>query len=553
MDAFRPTLAIYGIQDTAEGENPKLVHDHNVALFEQGRVVKYLHLERVTRQKYDSRLPLYLYDLLKQEGLARPDDYDIVFSDHFIGRSFASQQGNLRLEANRQDDLQATVEPAWGYWLGKQRKTWAVSHELAHVYSTLPFVSEWEDNSLLFQFDGGASKGNYAIWLFNDGLLQPIENGWKLTYLSSLYNANALVFKIVAADINEQNSVPGKFMGYASLGKFRPEILEWLQRHAFFNDAWRKPQTVLTSARKWFEDVPNDFDLHHSFIQDVAATIQHYFENEVLRLIEEVQKNTHAEHLYFTGGSALNIKLNRRIAASGMFRSVHVPPATNDSGLALGAGAALEKAKGHAIHQHTPYLNNWGITDYAERPDYTTETIREVAQRIVNGEVLGICNGYGEAGPRALGNRSIIARADSKKLAEKVSMYHKGREWYRPIAPVLLKEFLSYFTAEPRNLELGRYMLTDYSIREERQDEIAGVVHNDGTARIQVLEDKTVNPFLFDLLSYLAQHFQIRALINTSFNGKGEPIVHTYQQAEESARNMNLDGVVVGGQFVSLP
>jgi len=551
MDAFRPTLAIYGIQDISAGVYPKLIHDHNVALFNQGRVVKYLHLERFSRQKYDSRLPLYLYDLLKQEGLARPDDYDIVFTDHYIGRSFISGMGNLRLEANRSDALSTAIEPAWGYWLGRQQKTWVVSHELSHIYSSLPFVSDWRENSLLFQFDGGASKGNYALWHYKNGLLHPIENGWRLGYLSALYNANALVFRIVGANINEQNSVPGKFMGYASLGNFNSEILAWLKANDFFTDTWRKPRTILTAARKRFKDVPDDFDLHHWFVQDIAATIQHYFEQETLRVIEQAQESTAAEHFYFTGGSALNIKLNRRIATSGIFRTVHIPPATNDSGLALGAGAALEKAKGHSIQQHTPYLNNWGIADYPEFPEYTNGTIQEVARRIAKGEVLGVCNGYGEVGPRALGNRSIIARPDDKMLAEKVSIHHKGREWYRPIAPVMLKEFLPYFTDEPGNLELGRYMLTDYRIIPGRQADIAGVVHTDGTARIQILEDKNINPFLFDLLSYLAQYYQIRALINTSFNGKGEPIVHTYQQAEESARKMALNGVVLGGRFVS--
>ncbi|MFO7938514.1 MAG: carbamoyltransferase C-terminal domain-containing protein [Bacteroidales bacterium] len=552
MEPFRPTLAIYGIQDTASGSFPKLIHDHNLALFEQGRVLKYLHLERITRNKYDSSLPGHLYELLKSEGLAKPDEYDIVFADHFIGRSFISRQGNLRFEANRQDQLCMSLERGRAYWLGQQREGWVLNHELSHAYSVLPFVGQWHNNSLLFQFDGGASQGNYSIWHYNDNQLRLIKNGWELTYLSSLYNANALTFSLVGANIQDQNSVPGKFMGYASMGVYRPEILQWLKEHAFFANAWKQPKVILTAARKRFHRVPSVFDLHHPFIQDVAATLQRYFEDETLKFIEQAQSLCCAEHLYFSGGSALNIKLNRRIVASRLFQSVHVPPATNDSGLALGAGAALELAKGHSIQLHTPYLNNWGIGGYGNTPEYSRETLHEVARRLVNGEVLGICNGYGEVGPRALGNRSIVARPDSRKLAAKVSETHKQREWYRPIAPVMLSKYLSYFTAEAPVLELGRYMLTDYAVKPQRQSEIAGVVHSDGTARIQVLENRMSNPFLFDLLTYLDQEFQIKALINTSFNGKGEPIVHTYKQAEESARQMALDGVVLGGNFKSL-
>jgi len=552
MEAFRPTLAIYGIQDIKQEPYPALIHDHNMALWENGRVVKYLHLERITRNKHDQQLPARIYQLLKDEGLAKPDDYDIVFADHFIGRSFLSSQGNLRLEGNWSTTLQSVPEPARAYWLGTQRKAWVVNHELSHVYSSMPFYGVWTNNSLHFQFDGGASLGNYSLWHYIDGSLRLLDFGWRLKYLSGLFNANALTFAIIGAGIKEQNSVPGKFMGFASLGKPRTDILEWLKVNDFFQHHWKRPIRILEQASRLFTNVPSDFDQRNAFLQDVAATIQNYFEEEVLAFLALFQAKVKAEDLYFSGGSALNIKLNRRIASKGLFTRLYVPPATNDSGLSLGAGAALETLKGNMVLPHQPGMNNWGIESYQKDIGCSREVLAEVASLLAQGKVIAVCNGYGEAGPRALGHRSILARPDNPELARKVSCVHKQREWYRPIAPIMLEKYLPYFTKEFAQRDLAKFMLTDFNIRQDKRNELAGVVHVDGTARIQIVDKSGGHLFMYDLLSVLAASYDVKALINTSFNRRGEPIVHTYDDAIKSARKMKLDAVVLGGKLKRL-
>jgi carbamoyltransferase len=137
-------------------------------------------------------------------------------------------------------------------------------------------------------------------------------------------------------------------------------------------------------------------------------------------------------------------------------------------------------------------------------------------------------------------------------LAEKISRRIKGREWYRPIAPVMLVENARYYTGIEEFPISAQYMLYDFDILSGKRGDIEAVVHVDGTSRIQILEKREQNPFLFDLLTICAEKYGLKALINTSFNLKDEPIVQTPEQALRSARKMNLDGLVINGELVKV-
>jgi carbamoyltransferase len=228
------TLAIYGIQDTMNHSYPEYVHDHNLTLFEKGRVVRHLALERITGRKYDSSLPDRLYTLMKQERLLGMDDLNLVFVDNPIGRAFINREGNIRFEAPMNEGLSNRPERGRAWFLDRFRDAWVVNHELAHVFSTLPFFGEFKDNSLHVHFDGGASQSNFSAWRFRNGVLELLESHWDMKYLSSLYNANALVFSMMGAGKKDQNGLPGKFMGYAAYGNYDSKIEDWLARHDFF-------------------------------------------------------------------------------------------------------------------------------------------------------------------------------------------------------------------------------------------------------------------------------------------------------------------------------
>lgn len=549
MNKTKPTLAIYGIQDRENYEHPFYVHDHNLALMQNGKVISFLQQERISRKKRDNSLHIHLKSILKEQKLLGKE-YDLVFVDNVVGRTFLTQNGDARFEAPLKEFLAYEPERGRCWWFGQEKEAWVLNHELAHMFSCHPFFGNFRENSLLVHFDGGASLSNFSACTFKNGKLKWEEYHWELKPFSTIYNANALVFSILGAKLAEQNAVPGKFMGFAGWGKYRPELEEWLVDNDFFQNIWGKTSPFFKQALTDWGIELKSFDQNSKFIRDIAATLQQIFINKILKKLTKLRENTGTEHLYYTGGSALNIVANTAIVQSQLFKNVFIPPCTEDSGLALGAAACAEWLKHGRVESHSPYLNNWGIENY--KTVFSSETLQTIAKEIADGKIIGVCNGFGETGPRALGNRSILARADSKMLAQKLSIEKKGREWYRPLAPVALEKNTKYFTGEDVIHPLSKYMLLDFHVSTSKQKELEGTVHADSTARFQTLFKKEENPFLYQLLQVLDKKYGIRALINTSFNAKGEPIIHTTKDALLSAKKMQLDGLVLNGKFQKL-
>ncbi|MDC1106147.1 carbamoyltransferase C-terminal domain-containing protein [Prolixibacteraceae bacterium] len=539
----RPTLAIYGIQDCVDGEYPGAIHDHNMALFHHGELKKLVQLERVTRNKRDNKMQQHLISLLRDENLIGKE-LDVVFVDHEIGRAFISADGQIRFEAPLRDKL--TCKPERGYlkWFDSSNQGWSLSHEMSHIATTLPFCGSWKENSLLVHYDGGASCSNFSVWHYHNKEVNLVNANWNNKDITSLHNANALTFAIVGAKRFDQNSVPGKIMGFGSFGEDLPEIRQWLRKHDYFKDIWKSKRRFFEIAKKEMGITLSHFDQHHPFIQNIAASIQGEFEDRLLSDLRNYREITGATNLYYSGGCALNIKANSKIIEQNIFDHVVIPPCCEDSGLALGAGAWIEFLKHGKLQPHTAYLNNWNLPEQCY--SYAPNVIEEIAQRIMKGEVFATCIDYGESGPRALGNRSIIAKASSREIADKVSQYHKRREWYRPIAPIMLKRNADRVT-QMRIHELSKYMLLDYAIKSEYQKLMEGVTHVDNTSRIQYIENREDHPLLYDLLDHMEKRYGELALINTSFNQQGEPIVHSYEQALISAKNLKIDGVIGRG------
>ncbi len=544
---MRPTLAIYGIQDRHDYQYPGYVHDHSIALMEKGKVITCLQLERWTRHKHDNRMHIYLEELLQSPDLQLPEEFDVVFVDSFVGRSFISRSGKIRFEAPLRTSLATDIEEGICWWNGKEQKAYVLNQELAHLHSCLPFYGNFQENSLLVHFDGGASRGNFSAWIYKNSHLKLLECHWELSALSKYFNDNALIFSILGMEHYQHLAVPGKLMGYACYGKHSEEILKWLDKNEFFKDIWKNKSCFYESAQHHFEWSKADFDLHDSFLQNIAATLQHDFQKKFIEKLCDIQKQNNCDHLYLTGGCALNIITNTAIIESGLFQNVFIPPCCNDSGLALGAASFLELKKHGYIAQHSPYLNNYAITSYKAK--YKADIIKEVAAMLQKNKVIGICNGYGEIGPRALGNRSIIALADSTELKDKVSTFHKKREWYRPVAPVMLERNVKKLTGLSHIPHIAKYMLIDLKILPQYQKQVIGATHVNKSARIQCLQNRSDNPFIYDLLDYLDKNHNIDCLINTSFNSKGEPMVQTEEDAISSAKNMRLDAIVVNGKL----
>lgn len=540
------TIGIYGIQDINNTIIPTMSHDHGICIMQNGKVLFNAQLERINRKKHSDAMPEMIYDLLKNKKLFNQNCV-LIFTDNVLGRSFINAAGNIRFEAPLSEKLHTSFEKGRLWWLNKQKEAFVLNHELAHIGSCLPFFGGFKNNSLMIHFDGGASLSNFSVWHYINGEIKNIKYDWNFKWLSGLFNSNALTFALVNAKPHDLNSVPGKFMGFASFGSYNEEIEDWLIQHNFFNDIWGSKKVFLEQVKLKFGLELKAITQKNKILQNIAATIHHIFVRELFNEIKTLQTLIKANYLYYSGGSALNIVLNTKIIKSELFKDVFIPPCCNDSGLALGAAAFYEWKKHGRIETGTPFLNNWGIEQYKSEFDHFT--IKKVVELLLNKKIIAICNNYGEVGPRALGNRSIICLASSKKLAQKVSMTHKKREWYRPVAPIMLEKNCSYFANNNTVHHLANYMLMDFEIDKNKQKEIEGAVHVDGTARIQTISHKNDNPFMFEILNELDQKHNIKALINTSFNIKGEPIVHTIDDARKSAVNMKLDAVVLNGRL----
>lgn len=539
MNPENPTLALYAIQDC--NPHQTFSHDHNLCLMRDGEVLDFMQLERITRVKRDNTMHQHLDALLRAKKWIK-NNFDLVFVDNVLGRSFINTQGNVRFESPLATNLSTTIEQGRCLWYGEERKAWVLNHELAHIDTCLPFFGNFKENSLLVHFDGGASRSSFSAWLYRGGELQLLEAHWDYKWLSSIFNANAFVFSIIGARLNDQNSVPGKMMGLAGHGVYQAEIEQWFKQHDFFQNMWGKTSQFFRQVQQDFGLQLNNFDQHHPFILNCIATLHELFVRETLCIFRHLESKTNAEYLYYSGGSALNIVANTRLVEADIFQDVFIPPCCEDSGLALGAASFVEWLKHGKVKQHTPYLNNWGLEK--EMDDVTPNSVEKVAEKLAKGDILALWQGSGEAGPRALGNRSLLARADSKALMQKLSMDIKGREWYRPLAPIMLEKNAKYFTGLPSIHHLSKFMLLDFSIAEDHVSALSGACNADGSARIQCLFERAQNPYMWDLLCELDEKHAIKALINTSFNGQGEPIVHSLTDAQKAAQTISVELIV---------
>ena len=282
---------------------------------------------------------------------------------------------------------------------------------------------------------------------------------------------------------------------------------------------------------------------------DVAAGIQAAVESFALATATKLVSETRAPALGLAGGLFLNCALNGRLARS-LDTPVHPFPVAGDAGAALGAAAAL-----HSRLTGSRAVMPSGLRlGTPIRPDNSTpgETLPlvaladRVAVAIERGDVIGVARGRAEFGPRALGGRSVLASPTSTAKRDDVNA-RKGREAWRPLAPIVREEDAQYFLRPGPS----PHMITTGLATGEAKAHIPGVVHADGTARVQTVAPGG-DPFLRALLAALEARGQPPVVINTSLNRRGEPIVDTAEEALTAARAMGLDAVVLEDRYVAL-
>jgi carbamoyltransferase len=292
-------------------------------------------------------------------------------------------------------------------------------------------------------------------------------------------------------------------------------------------------------------------DRHYA---DIAASLQAATEEALVALARELKRRTGADSLCMAGGVALNCVANARILREAGFSRVFVQPAAGDAGAALGAAmlGSIELDGRRPRPMHTAALgaslDNDVTRALADRLGIThtlPEDVRAAtAELVAQGKVVGFARGRFEWGPRALGQRSILAAPQDAAMRERLNRVIKKREPFRPFAPAVLSESAWQWFDESDN-DMAPYMTTISRVRPGRHGELGAITHVDGTARVQTVTERS-SPDLHAILQQLGRLNGIPISLNTSLNGNGEPIIGTEADALSFFIAHAVDAMVVG-------
>lgn len=296
--------------------------------------------------------------------------------------------------------------------------------------------------------------------------------------------------------------------------------------------------------------------------EDIAAGVQRVLEEVATRYIRDNIPDVAGTPIVLSGGVAANVRLNQKIRELG-FRDVYVFPHMGDGGLAVGACYAANAEAGGA-RRNQPLDHVYLGTEYTDaeieavlrasgfRWRRSGDVAREIAEHVAAGRIVARFAGRMEYGPRALGNRSILYKADDPNVNTWLNRRLRRTE-FMPFAPILLREDAPRFLKDydPARSIAAQYMTITYDVTDACRAEAPAVVHVDGTARPQIL-DEAVNPPMFAALAEYKRLRGFSIMVNTSFNMHEEPIIRTPEEAVASVRQAGLD-VLAMGDYVAVP
>ena len=286
---------------------------------------------------------------------------------------------------------------------------------------------------------------------------------------------------------------------------------------------------------------------HH---EDLAYAVQDALENVMLDAARRLRERTGARHLGLAGGIFLNCVLNGRLAREAGFQTTFVFPAAGDAGAAAGAAAwvaGLERRLVEDAFLGDSFDDAQIDSSLAGRDVEIADPAEAASEALAAGRVVGWFQGRMEFGPRALGARSILADPRDPGIKERLNATVKFREGFRPFAPAVLEEEAGDWFEEA---EASPFMLLTFTVRPERREAIPGVVHVDGSARVQTVAAPGALPVFRRLLEAFARRTGVPLLLNTSFNVRGEPIVRTPAEAIACFDRGGIDLLVLGNRML---
>lgn len=355
-----------------------------------------------------------------------------------------------------------------------------------------------------------------------------------------------------------------KIMGLAPYGKLHPPFYDVLKSITSVQGF-----RICHAGKNLFTNIEklNQFkrQRHESAEKaaDLAFTGQYFFAELMTQLLDHLHQQTGSRNLALAGGCALNSAFNGQIKSRTGFEQIHIPSAPADDGTALGAAwLALQQNHQQITRSNQPLSAYLGSTisdqdiqrfiHYNRALDiqHLPQSIcQETAKILANGALVGWVQGRAEFGPRALGNRSILADPRQAETKDLINQQIKFREEFRPFAPSVMADYAEQYF---ENYQQSPYMDKTLKIKPDKQQQIAAVCHVDGTGRLQTVKQEW-NPRFYQLITHFYQMTQVPVLLNTSFNVMGKPLIHSLEDAVAVFFTTGLDALVINDYLIQKP
>ncbi|HYL64868.1 MAG TPA: carbamoyltransferase [Candidatus Methylomirabilis sp.] len=551
------------------GINYSQMHDSSACVVRDGELLFAVAEERISRVKHDARFPHNAIRACLEFAridAARVDE--VCFGWQAPGAGFRHDlkcYASGKMPATYVNGLNSTLHflSMWHQHGGAKRfveilgETKArmrfIGHHFAHAISAYAYSGF--DEAAVVVMDGRGAWEATSIWHGRDG---KIEHVWTIPFPDSVGYFYSEFTEYLGF---HRNSDEWKVMGLAPYGKPGVDLRLFIEPEAGpYKVHARKlaPNGAAPFAemvqRFGPRRVPeSEIEERH---KDVAYAVQDACELAMMSVVKAAIEKTKSRNVCLAGGVALNSKANGKILASELVEKLFVQPAASDDGVALGAALApyLDSGRLPMKEMRHAYLGpafddeaiEKALETYKLKYTKLGDAAATAAELLSRGKILGWYQGRMEFGPRALGSRSILADPRDPEMKEKVNNAVKFREWWRPFAPSMKKEaardYLESATDSP-------FMILTAQVRPEKRAVIPAVTHVDGSARPQTVEQK-INPLYWRLLDEFEKRTSVPVVMNTSFNLRGEAIVHTPTDAIRTFFSSGMDALVIGSFLV---
>jgi len=552
------------------GINYSQMHDSAACIVRDSELMFAVAEERITRLKHDARFPQHAIRACLDFARVRVEELDeVCFGWQTAGPEY---RHDLKCYVTRKmpltylNGLNSTLHflSMWHQQSGAKKfvqqfgptcaKMRFVDHHLAHAISAYAYSGF--NQAAVAVMDGRGAWEATSIWHGYDGRLQHVLTIPFPDSIGFFYSGFTEFLGFQA------NSDEWKVMGLAPYGQPGVDLSAFIDlKSAPYRVYARQLMTngaALNARMKAQLGAPrsaeSEIDDRH---KNIAYAVQDACETAMMNVVQLAMEKTGCRNVCLAGGVALNSKANGKIAVSDSVDQLFVQPAASDDGVALGAALAPYLDDKGKLPKKAMRHGYWGPSfgDEAIQTALRTCKLRyaklvdpamTAAELLSQGKILGWFQGRMEFGPRALGSRSILADPRDPEMNIRVNNAVKFREWWRPFAPSLKKEAASDYLESATD---SPFMILTAQVRPEKRGVIPAVTHVDGSARPQTVEQQ-INPLYWRLIDEFEKRTGVPVIMNTSFNLRGEAIVHTPTDALRTFFSSGMDALVLGSFLV---